>query len=384
MVDVISKLGSEFIKFLHENKIPLVLYRSLFEYFEKFTVDGMYVVPERYFMISPKHQEARSEIETKLLELFGDKLRVVTWAPGFYSLPGHVNLGSIDLYKEGKLLGMDASSAVAVHALDLQKGDHVLDLCCAPGTKLILMNSLVSGGNRDYNSFNVTGVDVSKHRLHTCQSLISKHNARNLRLFLGDGTLFGVGPVNTSRDEPVNIELPHSQKPFYCPKGIRNTATYFGLYDKVLVDTECTHDGSVAHIFKMLNSGGKEDLERFLDKERLQNLENLQRNLLLNGFKLLKPGGILVYSTCSFSVKQNELIVQWLLEQHSNAKLLDIDIDLPSPTKEIDQIIGSSLSDFDLREDLLTKTRRFHGCEAFFKNNSWWTSAFFLAKITKT
>lgn len=86
------------------------------------------------------------------------------------------------------------------------------------------------------------------------------------------------------------------------------------LYDRVLVDAECTHDGSLRHILKYNVAGWDGLEENFLEPTRLATLTALQRGLLLNGLRLLKPGGTLVYSTCSFSKAQNEDVVSWLLE----------------------------------------------------------------------
>ncbi|CAI5518074.1 unnamed protein product [Closterium sp. Naga37s-1] len=66
----------------------------------------------------------------------------------------------------------------------------------------------------------------------------------------------------------------------------------------VLVDAECTHDGSLKHILKYDSWGWHTLNKRFLDPQRLNSLSALQRSLLETGFLLLKPGGRLVYSTC--------------------------------------------------------------------------------------
>lgn len=94
------------------------------------------------------------------------------------------------------------------------------------------------------------------------------------------------------------------------------------MYDKVLVDAECTHDGSIFHLIKQ-DACNWNSLDKILEPERLHNLENLQRKLILNGFRLLKPGGILVYSTCSFFKSQNEDIVSWLIQFCSGQAVIE-------------------------------------------------------------
>ena len=69
-------------------------------------------------------------------------------------------------------------------------------------------------------------------------------------------------------------------------------------HTQVLVDAECTHDGSLRHIAKFQQWGWPTFERRVLGAKRLRALAQLQRGLLLNGFRLLKPGGVLIYATC--------------------------------------------------------------------------------------
>lgn len=97
------------------------------------------------------------------------------------------------------------------------------------------------------------------------------------------------------------------------------------LFDKVLVDADCTHDGSVRHVAKYEGQWGWDTLDsRLLNPTRLAALEALQRSLLRNGFRLLRPGGTLVYSTCSFCRAQNEDVVAALLAAERHAELLEL------------------------------------------------------------
>ena len=229
-------------------------------------------------------------------------------------------------YKNGLISGMDISSAVAVHALSIQPNDHVLDLCCAPGGKLLFISDLQGASGTG----TVTGVDFSQHRLSTCKCLCQKYKLKRYRLFHQDGTLFNVyAPSrigNTQLVDGIDSQVKCSSmtlNPFYSSRLIRFDPQLQHeslLYDKVLVDAECTHDGSIAHLIKMKNKNWV-DVEKAFDPQRLKDLKGLQRNLISNGFKLLKPGGILVYSTCSFAKSQNEEIVSWFLNVHKNAKL---------------------------------------------------------------
>lgn len=59
----------------------------------------------------------------------------VKWLQGFYRLPGHTKVAGSSAYKDGHIYGIDASSGAAVAALDPQPGEHILELCSAPGRK---------------------------------------------------------------------------------------------------------------------------------------------------------------------------------------------------------------------------------------------------------
>lgn len=93
------------------------------------------------------------------------------------------------------------------------------------------------------------------------------------------------------------------------------------LFDKVLVDAECTHDGSIRHIIKMAENGWK-DAEKLL--ENSHTITELQLELLENGFAALRPGGRLVYSTCSLCTSQNENVITQFLQggQKGRAKAI--------------------------------------------------------------
>ncbi|KAJ3048350.1 hypothetical protein HDU99_009192, partial [Rhizoclosmatium hyalinum] len=242
---------------------------------------------------------------------------------------------------------------------------HVLDLCCAPGGKMCLIADLQ--GNEDSVTGTVTGVDISKARIAICKNVLRKYKMRRFRLFDADGTTFNVHApsrvgrwtrptgqiavpeldsdddtakgdqdtivtIPSKRKDDTPIALPTKKKAKVVPKVKPYLATKLVigdpqiespalLYDKVLVDAECTHDGSIAHLKKCDAVGWEKFEENFFDPVKMDALETLQRGLLSNGYRLLKPGGVLVYSTCSFSRRQNEGIVEWFFKENSNATL---------------------------------------------------------------
>ncbi|KAM1261596.1 hypothetical protein ACFX13_027556 [Malus domestica] len=318
----------------------------------------------RYIRLKPGFEDRIEEIEAEIK----CKLEEVEWLPGFYALPPDVQIANSNAYREGKIYGIDAASGAAVSALSISAGDHVLDLCAAPGAKLCMISDLIG------NSGSVTGVDVSSHRLAACRTMLQKYALGNrCRLFVADGTTFSLVPTRVLSDpkscestweENVTFKEWTSRRPWKERKeaarvrkngAIRSgnqlpELIYYGChsgvagltkselyqtfrdreylscgYDKVLVDAECTHDGSIKHVQKFEQWGWETLQRRVLDAERSDSLTVLQLKLLTNGFRLLKSGGILVYSTCSLTVAQNEDVVKQFLEGNPCAELQVID-----------------------------------------------------------
>ncbi|KAI8976238.1 S-adenosyl-L-methionine-dependent methyltransferase [Pilobolus umbonatus] len=250
MVFDISQLPPSFKQFLSDNDIDPVIY----------TIDDL----PRYIRINthldtskqPTLQQLKDQLQT-------DEVEEVKDMPGFYSVQltkTTQRISDMKAYKDHAIFGIDLSSALAVTALDINEDDQVLDLCCAPGAKLCMISNLLGKSGLG----TVTGVDISSHRLATCRSLIKKYKVgEKVRLFEADGTQFCVPPPSRLGNRVILSTAEHKTKrqkseypvPFYASKLLRSdTQSSRGYYDKVLVDAECTHDGSIAHILKVENA----------------------------------------------------------------------------------------------------------------------------------
>lgn len=347
-------LPDAFIHFLNENGLDPSIYT---------TSD----LTPRYVRLKPGCEAYLEEIEAEI----ECKLGKVAWLPNFYSLPPHIQIANSKAYQEGKIYGIDAASGAAVLALNISLGDHVLDLCAAPGAKLCMILDLLG------SSGSVTGVDVARHRLAACRTMLQKYSlGDHCRLFVADGTTFSLFPIRVHSDSKscecglegkldvykewtsrrpwkerkreakarasvasqLASRIHDPELIFYGRNsgvvGLNKSELYQTLhcsevlhcgYDKVLVDAECTHDGSIKHIQKFEQWGWKTLQYRVLNAERTDDLTVLQLQLLTNGFRLLKVGGSLVYSTCSLTVAQNEDVVEQFLSKNASAELLEID-----------------------------------------------------------
>ena len=248
---------------------------------------------------------------------------------------------------------------------------RVLDLCCAPGIKLCMLADLVPLPST------VIGVDISQHRIQLCKNIIKKYHTNQLtsaptnptsssnvtiQLYCTDGTSFGTkqlsGLVFDSNAEKQELKTQGKRKrqnksararekrrllelqrqgitdAASCDneertnndsdeqahdKSIETNATCIS-FDRVLVDAECSTDGAIRHIQKR-DASSKAPL---WNDSNMSELIDLQKRLIESGFRLLKSGGALVYSTCSMNEKQNEDVVRWLLEKNNDAFIIPV------------------------------------------------------------
>lgn len=364
----IEQLPESFKKFLKDNDID----------------PGIYTVTQlpRYIRTNTNIPTTKRPTLQDLKDQFGtDQVFSVPGVPDFFSVQlseTTKRLSDIPAYKEHKVFGIDISSGIAVLALGLDKDDQVLDLCCAPGAKLCMISNIL--GREGLGT--ATGVDLAGHRLATCRSLLKKYKVgEKVRLFEADGTLFSVPPPSRLGNKIIHQDEEGERhkrqkvefKPFWASRMLRyeTAVNSKALYDKVLVDAECTHDGSISHILKYEKWGWDAFEKNFMDPNRISTIVELQRNLMAQGWKMLKNGGTMVYSTCSLSIRQNEDNVAWFLGKFPEAKLTKIpDFGIPPATikqQHIDTELQQQIEEFCLRFDPMTSR----------------TSGFFVARFTK-
>ncbi|GBG29322.1 Ankyrin repeat domain-containing protein 17 [Hondaea fermentalgiana] len=293
-----------------------------------------------------------------------------------WALPPETLISKHPLYEAGVFMGVDAASVLAVDALDVREGQAVLDICCAPGAKLsIIADRLAHEGI-------LVGVDACPERTSACAGLARRRWHFELRCQDGakpigsegtlvwdsaaDAVLFDTG--SGARCEEIDVDNAGSKIVLQRPrkrfiKRLRERAAAMRAqvrlpegYDRVLVDAQCSHEGSVRHILKHLAPSGTEAASGAWSPEALndlyagwlrdaQGLASLQRRLILNGFDSLRPGGRLVYSTCSFAEAQNEAIVEHLLRERPSARVVDPGVHPSVPSRISSRLAGSLLFD---------------------------------------
>lgn len=237
-----------------------------------------------------------------------------------------LSLTKTEEYIENKIYIQNLSSAIPVMVLDPKDGELILDLTAAPGSKTSLMQ-IYSGGKS-----NVIATEKNKGRFFTLKKNLENYAIPNVQVFNIDAT----------RIAKIKPDLAET-------------------FDKVLVDAPCSNEAGICF--------SDSEPFKFWNPKKGKSLSNLQKSLIASGFDMLKSGGELVYSTCTFSFEENESVVNWLLEKYDNAKL--VQITLPS---EVPFMKG--LTDFKrISNDELRITNRILPDGEF--------EGFFVAKISK-
>jgi len=190
-----------------------------------------------------------------------------------FELLDHPPLATLRSFQDGWFYIQDPSTLLAVHELDPQRGDTILDMCSAPGGKTTYIAALTG------NESKLVATDLSPARL----DMVRENCAR-----------LGVTSVDI---EPWSAVLSQA-------------ATR--QFDRILIDAPCSNTGVMRR---------RVELRWRVRPEELQRLATEQRDLLEHASQLLKPGGVLVYSTCSLEPEENTGATQAFLAAHPNFKL---------------------------------------------------------------
>lgn len=204
-------------------------------------------------------------------------LKPVPWCSNGFYYEDTVQPAKHPYYFAGLYYIQEPSAMTPASVIPVEEGDRVLDICAAPGGKSTELAAKLNG----------TGLLVSND--------ISNSRAKAL---LKNLELFGV-PNMLVVSEPSNV-----------------IADYFqGFFDKILIDAPCSGEGMFRKANTMVKAWESNGVEMFV---------NLQQSILREMVKCLRPGGTLVYSTCTFSPEENEQAMDYLLELDSDLELVEL------------------------------------------------------------
>lgn len=203
-------------------------------------------------------------------------LEPVPWISNGFFLGEEEQASRHPYYFAGLYYLQEPSAMTPASRLPIEEGDYVLDMCAAPGGKATELGSRLGG----------TGLLVAND--------ISSSRARALL---------------------KNLEMAGIPNFYVCSESSEKLESHFtGFFDKVLIDAPCSGEGMFRRDGKMIRYWEERGPEGYMD---------IQRELLLRGSRMLRPGGKLLYSTCTFSKKEDEDAISWLLKENPSMHLIE-------------------------------------------------------------
>ena len=189
------------------------------------------------------------------------------YLPYALQIEGYDYLGALPEFREGLFQVQDVSSMLAVEAAGVKPGDYCMDICAAPGGKSLLLAEKTGPEGL------VDARDLTEYKAELIRENARRLGAENIRVSVRDASV---------------------------PDGISE-----GKADVLIADLPCSGLGVL---------GKKTDLKYRMTREQQEELAALQRNILSTAQAYVKPGGTLVYSTCTIGRAENEENVRWFLE----------------------------------------------------------------------
>ena len=229
----------------------------------------------------------KADLDTLVLRLRSEGLLIdrVPWCPEALIMSGvpKKELSRHPLFSEGILYFQNLSSLVPALILAPKPGERVLDLCAAPGSKTTQIAAMMEGRGT------LVAVEAVKARFYKLKTVCGLLGANNVSLKLTDGRYY---------------RMPEE-----------------GPFDKVLVDAPCSSEGR----FRTFEP----ESYAYWSPRKIREMAHKQKGLLLNASRLVKPGGELLYSTCTFAPEENEGVVDWFLKKQG-AEFVLSPVNLPS------------------------------------------------------
>ncbi len=230
--------------------------------------------------ISIRVNTLKASVEEVIEELRskGKEVEISRIVPTLLKFEGPYDFDRSKAYRKGKFVIQEEAAALASILLSPKPGETVVDLCAAPGGKTVHMAELMRNRGKIY------AFDVDKLRIKRMEELIERCGVKIVRIYEMDARR----AVNVLGEE---------------------------MADKVMLDAPCTSDGTM-----MKNP----ELRWRIREEKIVEMAELQYELLNVAIDLLKPGGEVLYCTCSMFREENESVVQRLIESRSDVELVPL------------------------------------------------------------
>ena len=259
---------------LEEQFRPLMRYKQIIPSFRSFLECLRRPLPR-----TVRVNTLKADLETVLhgFEERGIEFEPLGWYEHGIKLLNVEKPGNLLEYFLGFIHPQEEVSMVPPLLMELQPGDLVLDLCAAPGSKATQISQLMA------NSGHLVANDISLERLSLLRDNYERLGVLNISVTRYDGRRF----------------------PLVCQ------------FDKVLVDAPCSCEGVIRKDYSVLKALGKHTYWR---------MHRLQRAILLRAVRLVRPGGVVIYSTCTFAPEENELVVDYVLRKVEGLELEPVEL----------------------------------------------------------
>ncbi|MBQ6820385.1 MAG: RsmB/NOP family class I SAM-dependent RNA methyltransferase [Clostridium sp.] len=191
-------------------------------------------------------------------------------------------LRNLESYVQGKIYISNISSMLPPLSLELEEDNIILDMCATPGDKSLFIADLTN------NKATILSNDDNEIRRERLNDDINKYGASCIISFGSDACTIG-----------------------------KRLNKYF---DRILLNAPCSVEGTYKYNSnKSFNNWSKKNISIY---------SKLQKNLIDSAYNALKPGGIIVYSTCALNPYENEEVINYILEKYKDLHLERINIDL--------------------------------------------------------
>lgn len=204
-----------------------------------------------------------------------------TFLESFFTTKTMSKIYTDEYFKNGFFSVQDESAGLAAKLVSPEKGDVVLDVCAAPGGKTSYLSELMN------NEGEIYAVDKYLSRVEVMNGNLKRLGVKNVKT------------IHDDISEPKSNELKESLT---------------GKADKILVDAPCSGLGVLSK---------KPDIKWKRELKDIEDLQKLQIEILGNSVKYLKPGGVIVYSTCTTETEENMDVVNNFLSSNPQFEIED-------------------------------------------------------------
>lgn len=266
-----------------KHRLPEEFMNEIYENYSPHVVDNILVgiMSKRYTTLRVNTMKYNIQELMKYFKEVNIKFERVLWYNDALVIKNATEkeIQKLDIYEKGYIYLQSLSSMIPPLVLNPKENEKVLDLTAAPGSKTTQMSAMMN--NKGY----ILANELDKIR---CERL--KFNVQ------GQGSK--IIEVINGRGEKVGEQ-------------------YKEVFDKVLLDTPCSGEGR----FTTSNVRSYRDWSI----KQVKELTKIQKKLFKSAYEALKPGGTMVYSTCTINKDENECILDWALDNF-DLKIVDIDL----------------------------------------------------------